>query len=136
MRVCGFGVVFGMKIDQELQNNYLQWTESALADMRTHHANLSRNPDDSKVIQDIFAIAHNIKGMGASFGFPLMTETGVSFCRYIRSLDGRPVEVDVIDAHIRSLEVIISNRIQGDGGDIGKELIDSLTNMVDRSLAA
>ena len=103
---------------------------------KAHHANLCRNPQDSKIIQDIFAVAHNIKGMGASFGFPLMTETGVSFCRYIRSLDGRPIEADVIYAHIRSLEVILSNRIQGDGGDIGKELIDSLTTMVDRSLAA
>lgn len=125
-----------MKIDKELQDNYLQWTESALADMRTHHAKLCRDPESAAIIQDIFSIAHNIKGMGASFGFPLMTETGVSFCRYIRSLDGQVIDPDVIDAHIRSLEVILSNRIQGDGGDIGKELIDSLTTMVDRSLAA
>ena len=125
-----------MKIDEELQANYLQWTQSALADMRAHHNKLCRDPGNEAIVKDIFSIAHNIKGMGASFGFPLMTETGVSFCRYIRSLDGKPIEVDVIDAHIRSLEVILSNRIQGDGGDIGKELIDSLTTMVDRSLAA
>jgi len=125
-----------MKIDKELQDNYLQWTESALADMRTHHAKLCRDPKDTTIVSDIFSIAHNIKGMGASFGFPLMTETGVSFCRYIRSFDGQVIDPEVIDAHIRSLEVILSNRIQGDGGDIGRELIDSLTTMVDRSLAA
>lgn len=125
-----------MNIDKELQDNYLQWTETALADMRTHHARLCSNPQDTTIISDIFSIAHNIKGMGASFGFPLMTETGVSFCRYIRSLDGQDIDPEVIEAHIRSLEVILSNRIQGDGGDIGRELIDSLTTMVDRSLAA
>lgn len=125
-----------MEFDRELQDNFLKWTEQSLSELRSHHSSLCRDPDNSSIVDEIYAIAHNIKGMGASFGFTLMTETGVSFCRYIRSLDGRKADPDVIDAHIRSLEVILSNRIIGEGGEVGRDLIDRLTSIVDRSLVA
>ena len=125
-----------MDIDRDLQDNYLKWTQNSLEEMRTHQANLTRDPSNKDLVDAIYAIAHNIKGMGSSFGFSLMTDTGTSFCRYIRKLDGRTINLDVVDAHIRSFEVVLVNRIQGDGGDMGRDLIDHLTQMVDQNLAA
>ncbi|MFZ5610223.1 MAG: Hpt domain-containing protein [Pseudomonadota bacterium] len=122
--------------DPELRDNYLRWTKGSLAEMRAHMTALRDHPGDKALIDAIYGIAHNIKGMGASFGFPLMTETGMSLCRYLRALDGRAVNLEVVDAHVRSFEVVMNNQIEGHGGATGRELVDRLANLVDRSLAA
>lgn len=125
-----------MVLDGELRDNYLRWTESSLADMRKLQEKLTGSATDKETLDAIYGIAHNIKGMGSSFGFPLMTDTGTSFCRYLRKLEGRSADLDVIDAHIRSFDVILTNRIEGDGGEMGRDLVDRLSMMVDRALAA
>src|SRR5262245_48999244 len=38
----------------------------------------------SGAIKDLYGMAHNIKGQGSSFGYPLVTRIGDSLCRLVR----------------------------------------------------
>lgn len=119
----------------ELRENYLKWTESALADLRTLLSAFDPSGDDARQgLDSLHAISHNIKGMGASFGYPLMSESGASLCAYLRQVEPAHADVEVIHAHIQSMDVVLSNRLEGDGGDQGAALIQHLTGLVSQAL--
>ncbi|MEM8799226.1 MAG: Hpt domain-containing protein [Pseudomonadota bacterium] len=122
--------------DEELVQSYIDWTEQSLTELSSHHQALSVNPSDTKLQHAIYSIAHNIKGMGSSFGFPLMTDAGASLCRYIKTLPPRPANTQVIEAHMKCFEAILTHRIRGTCHGKGEQLITRLRTLVDRSLAA
>ena len=89
-------------------------------------------PDNSEAIGEIFAVCHNIKGQGSSFGYQLMTDIGGSICDLIRDCEPAPeARLKVIEAHLAALEFVIGREIKGDGGDAGRGLVDKLKGYVD-----
>lgn len=96
-------------VSPELIQSYQVWTADAVARMRAIMADWRaqhRPGDDAR--QQIYEIAHNVKGMGSSFGHPLMTDAGRSLSAYLRLKPGAADELRVIDAHIDTLERILA----------------------------
>ncbi len=120
----------------DLMAYYLQWTEESLGDLKAAFADFSANGGDAEAfVETMHSVAHNIKGMGTSFGFPLMTAAGTSFCLYLRSLgqNARPAD-QVIEAHLKSMDTVLSNRITGNGGESGEKLVARLQTIVEDAL--
>jgi hypothetical protein len=116
-----------------LAEKYVVWVRDDLTAARAAFAKAGETlPDNSEAIGEIFAVCHNIKGQGSSFGYQLMTNIGGSLCDYIR--DCEPTSeagLKVIEAHLAALEFVIDREIKGDGGDAGQGLIDKLKGYVD-----
>lgn len=96
-------------VSPELMQSYQVWTADAVArlrDIATAWREQRRTADDAR--QSIFEISHNIKGMGASFGHPLMTEAGRSLAVYLRLKPGAVDELQVIEGHIDMFERILA----------------------------
>jgi|TARA_B100000315_G_C14515397_1_gene558896 hypothetical protein len=77
-------------------------------------------------IASIGKAVHEIRSEGSTFGYPLITQVGTSlydFCQYAQASDA---QIEVIGAHIDALRVIIGEKIDGDGGVVGAELLDKL----------
>jgi hypothetical protein len=74
---------------------------------------------------------HNIKGQGASFGYPLVTRIGQSLCRLVapgRALDEAGLKL--AQAHLDALKLVLEKQIAGKGGEVGDKLaarLESLT---------
>ncbi|MCJ9428230.1 hypothetical protein [Kordiimonas marina] len=123
---------FSYANDAELVGQFLSWTEGALTELRELTDGMAEvESKSSPTVERVYDLAHNIKGMGASFDYSLMTEAGASLCNYIKKLeDGATASRRVIDAHVRVFEVVIQNKIRGDGGPSGQALIDRLAAMI------
>ncbi|WP_417316639.1 hypothetical protein [Emcibacter sp.] len=121
-----------------LSNTYLDWTRSQIRDM----FNLIELYEDGQksfsaaVLEQIYDLSHNVKGMGSSFGYHLMTDVGGNLCSYLQKLD-QPKEAcfKVINAHIKAMDLIINDDIGGSGGHAGQKLLGQLQNMVEESLS-
>ena len=118
--------------DDDLSAQFIEWTTNALVELRQVMENLADSAtQDSEDVQRIYDLVHNIKGMGASFDFLLMTDIGTSLCGYIKSLDtNAEVKKRIFEAHVRALEVVHSNKITGSGGAQGKALTQRLTDII------
>jgi hypothetical protein len=82
-------------------------------------------------VKDIYNIAHNIKGQGSSFGYPLVTRIGHSLCTLVRQ--ERPfsdADLGVVQAHLDAIRLILAKDIKGEGGEVGAKLAARLENMV------
>ena len=96
-------------VSPELIQSYQVWTADAVARLRDITAawrEQRRSADEAR--KSVYETAHNIKGMGSSFGHPLMTEAGRSLSAYLRLKPGTADELNVIEAHIDALERILA----------------------------
>jgi len=86
-----------------------------------------------EILSEAFKLAHDMRGQGGSFGYPLMTRIANSFCRFVEGLD----EVDagslqICNAHVQSMRAVLQNKVKGTGGPIGAQIADGLEMAVKR----
>ena len=85
-------------------------------------------------IARIVVIGHDLKGDGQSFGFHLITEIAHSLCSYIAAMPAfDDDDRTVIDAHISAIRAVITQKVAGDGGDIGNNLTSALSDLVTKT---
>ncbi|MBO6782862.1 MAG: hypothetical protein JJ899_06270 [Alphaproteobacteria bacterium] len=103
--------------------------------MKLSH-DLDETPDTAgKVGKRARRVGHEVGGQGATYGFDLLSDIGLSLTRYVDELDGRKrMSGEVLRAHADAMRAIIKNDIRGDGGVVGSELLESLEQMVDRMI--
>ncbi len=80
-----------------------------------------------KQFQDINLLAHELRGQGGTFGYPLITIFGKMLydctgegCREDDSA------VEIVKAHIDAMRAVIREKVAGDGGELGRQLLKSL----------
>ena len=118
---------------QEMVGDYSVWVKNYLATMSASHKALSNEADDPKQhVLTINQIAHELRGQGGIFDYPLITAFGKSL--YEATLDTRARVTEnrlkLIEAHIDALRVVFNQRIKGSGGKIGAELLKDIERAV------
>ncbi len=75
-------------------------------------------------------VAHDIKGQGSTFGYKLVTDIAAMLCRYLQrtAAEGR-FDPEVIEAHVQALKTVVENRVQGDAGELGQEILTTLRDV-------
>jgi hypothetical protein len=114
-----------------LRANYTEWARidvdqaQSLLDAAKTDADRRREHLDL-----VYAAMHNIKGQGASFGYPLVTRIGQSLCRLLtpgRTLDDAGLKV--AQAHLDALKLVLEKKIAGKGGEVGDKLATRLEGL-------
>ena len=127
----GSGVARGE--DPELTVDRLKevYLEAANRDVTSLEKELSRILDDvgrwPDACVEMRKVTHDIKGQGASFGYPLMSDVGASLSRLLKNIEriDAPSLTLVVD-HVKALRRVLAEDIEGTGGAFGEELAESL----------
>ena len=119
-----------------LRANYTEWARIDVDQTQALLDAARRDPGRQREQLDrAYAATHNIKGQGASFGYPLVSRIGQSLCRLIAP--GRPVDeagLKLAQAHLDALKLVLDQKIAGKGGETGDKLaarLESLTAAAD-----
>jgi CheY-like chemotaxis protein len=117
--------------EEKLQRSALDFTEWA----QTYLKNLVelcdvalKNPGSRrKHFEEINLLAHELRGQGGTFGYPLITVLGKMLydathkgCRE----DDKGVEI--VRAHVDAMRAVLRDKVAGDGGMVGRALLKSL----------
>lgn len=79
-------------------------------------------------------ISHELKGEGATFGHPLVSDISKNLNIYLDAHKDLPINPVILKAHIDALHVIIKHDIKSKENTIANELRISLENIVQKSL--
>lgn len=117
-----------------MADSYLDWVEEDLVKIQKAQQELKANKDDPAVyLNKVFQISHDMKGQGGSFGYDLMTILGNDLCRFLEDKETvSKVDLEVVDLYIGTMQVVISNRMGGDGGPEGNKVLTGLAAVVDK----
>jgi len=122
----------------ELKDDYLTWAEADISRLHTAAAELKELSSASaetvdpetvkKTFHNIFEISHDMRGQGGSFGYPLMTAVCDRMCQFIEKVwdDPKLGQLPVLSVCIDTMSLIITQRLDADGGPMGANLLRAL----------
>jgi hypothetical protein len=88
---------------------------------------LARPERRAEALDRLYGIAHDMKGEGTTYGYPLATGIAASLCGL---LAGRPgldeTALRIVQAHVEGLGLVLEHAIAGDGGAAGRDLLRRL----------
>ena len=76
------------------------------------------NDCDNRAVhyEEILRIAHDLRGQGLLFGYPLMTRCAGSLCRATRLVEAHDRAIlDIVRAHVAALQAILEAGVTGVG---------------------
>lgn len=122
--------------DDELMGHFVSYTEEALNSLAVLSKNIDGAGDPLALSGELHALAHNIKGMGSSFGFPLMTRIATILCAHLRGDKGfGPPAATLVQACISAMSEVMTECITGDGGERGVAIMQRLEKLAANTTA-
>lgn len=122
--------------DGSLQRNAFEFHDWALGylSVMSRICDKAHELDDSqrrKPFEKINEIAHELRGQGGTFGYPIITSVGkmlYEITGFACSVDDRAIRI--VKAHIDTMRVVFRDKISGDGDEVGRELIKTLIQII------
>ena len=113
---------------------FTEWAGTDVAEALAALEKLSAGGDAQEAISLIFRVAHDLKGQGTTFGYPLATQIAGALCNFIRTVETPPPtdSVSVVRAHLAALNLVLKQNIKGDGDAAVHQLVEKLALAVKR----
>ncbi len=74
-------------------------------------------------MESLYLRAHDLKGLGATYEFPLVTRIAASLCRLIDDPKTRAAApMGLVDAHIDAIKAVVRDDIKSDDHPMGRAI--------------
>ncbi|WP_417461882.1 hypothetical protein [Kordiimonas sp.] len=118
----------------KMAEDYPDWVSGLVVKLQEQHGRCVDTPESRRdCFEEIHRIAHDMKGQGGTFGYPLITTFADSLYGFTYKRDEiSDGQVELIKAHLDAMRAVIRGRVSGTGGEIGEKLTDSLNNAIQK----
>jgi hypothetical protein len=80
----------------------------------------------------LYTRAHDLKGLGATYEFPIVTRIAASLCRLIETqADRAAAPVALVVSHINAIKVVVNDGIKDESHPVGLAIALSLEHQVE-----
>lgn len=112
---------------KSLSGNFAQWLNDEVTKLEGARQRVKSEGMTPETMEFLYLRAHDLKGLGATYEYPLITRIGASLCRLIDDKDKRmQAPMALIDAHIDAIKAAVRDEIKTDEHPVGKALIQAL----------
>lgn len=118
-----------------MSGSFQSWLETDVAKLQTARQAAEQSGWSDAALSQLMDVAHDIKGMGASYGYPLATEIAASLCRLIETSAGKAAaraEPRLASAHVDSLRAIVRDQIKSAEHPTGRAVLKMLAAGVEK----
>ena len=109
-------------------HGFTDWAGDDVAEALSAVEKLADETEGGQARDIVFRVAHDLKGQGTTFGYPLTTQIAGLLCDFIRTSESTtaPEVVGVIRAHLAALNLVLKQNIKGEGDEAAKQLVEKL----------
>ena len=116
---------------KSLSGNFAQWLSEEVIKLDAARQLVRDSGVTAETMETLYLRAHDLKGLGTTYEFPLITRIGASLCRLIDDTDKRlTVSLPLVDAHIDAIKAAVRDSIKTDDHPVGRILIEELERKV------
>ena len=92
---------------------------------------------NAQTMESLYLRAHDLKGLGTTYGFPLITRIAASLCKLTDTPERRAqASLFLIDSHIDAIKACVRDDIRNDSHPTGRALAEELERRVAESQSA
>jgi chemotaxis protein histidine kinase CheA len=120
---------------QELSAQFGSWMEDECRALEDARISLHQHGFTDVTRQALFRAAHDIKGHGATFGYPMVADVADSLCRIIEHFaDAARIPLALVDQCVDSVRAIIREHDRENAEQMAAELARELRVLTDEFL--
>lgn len=114
-----------------MSSQFGQWLQDEVTKLDAAQAGIRAKGLNVETAEELYFRAHDLKGLGTTYQFPLVTRLAGSLCRLLDE-PGKRAEAPVllIDAHIDAIRAVVRDGIQTDEHPTGRVLAETLESRV------
>jgi chemotaxis protein histidine kinase CheA len=121
------------KAIDDLKEEFVEWINtdvSKLVTTRDAYAGKS----NGAALKGLYRAAHDLKGQGTTFDFPLVTRVAASLCNLTELMDERHPPIALIDAHVDAIKIVVRDNIRDAANPTAVLLASELESRVEAFL--
>ena len=126
-RLGGFDPAAIAKAEAALKNlsgNFAQWLQDEVVKLETARQRVKSEGVNAETMEQLYLRAHDLKGLGTTYEFPLITRIAASLCKLIDDKEKREkAPMVLIDGHIDAIKAAVRDSIKTDDHPVGKVLV-------------
>jgi hypothetical protein len=104
-----------------------QWLQDEITKLDAAQAAVRTEGFTPQTAEGVYFRAHDLKGLGTTYQYPLVTRLAGSLCKLLDDPAKRmTAPVMLIDAHIDAIRAVVRDQIQSDDHPTGRVLAETL----------
>jgi chemotaxis protein histidine kinase CheA len=112
---------------KSLSGNFAQWLQDEITKLETARQAIRTDGMTPATVESLYLRAHDLKGLGTTYGFPLITRIAASLCALTDDAEKRThAPMALVDAHIDAIRAAVRDDIKTDEHPVGRVLADEL----------
>lgn len=116
---------------KSLSSNFAAWLQDELTKLDSARARIRTDGWNTETAENLYLRAHDLKGLGATYEFPIITRMAGSLCKLIDDPSSRlSASMLLLDAHINAIKAAVRDNIRDDANPMGKVLAEELEAQV------
>jgi hypothetical protein len=116
---------------KSLSGNFAEWLADEVAKLEAARQRVKTEGMTAESGESLYLRAHDLKGLGATYEYPLVTRIAGSLCKLIDDPDKRAgAPLFLVDAHIDAIKAAVKGGIQSDTHPTGHALVSALEQRV------
>jgi chemotaxis protein histidine kinase CheA len=120
-----------------LSSQFGQWLEDEVSKLEAARVAIRDKGVNQATVDQLYTHAHDLKGLGSTYEFPIITQIAGSLCRLLGEADTRlQAPLYLVDAHINAIRASVRDNIKTTEDPIGRGLAEALSGQVDQHLKA
>ena len=118
-----------------LSSNFAEWLQDEITKLDAARARIKVEGWTTDTAESLYLRAHDLKGLGSTYEFPLITRIAGSLCKMIDDPATRlTAPMHILDGHIDAIRACVRDGIKDDKNPIGKMLAEELEGRVKQFL--
>jgi chemotaxis protein histidine kinase CheA len=118
---------------EAMSGSFDKWLDADLAKLQAARLGAVAAGWDDAALDALWRAAHDLKGMGGTYGYPLVTQLAASLCRLTETEAGKNASranLALVCAHVDALRAAVRDRITSDTHPLGRALVQTLEAQV------
>ncbi len=110
-----------------LANNFDAWMQDELVKLDAARQRIHVEGHNAETSEALYFRSHDLKGLGSTYGYPIVTRIAASLCRLTDDPATRlKAPLFLIDAHIDGIKAAVRGGVRDVDHPTGKTLVDEL----------
>ncbi len=120
---------------EEFASGMGDWIKADLARLIAARNAFLDDSHSQECIDNLHRAAHDLKGLGQTYGFPVVSVIASALCKAIHlAMESGAVPEDLVNAHVDALRAIVNLNLRDPSSGPAVELICGLQSLVDKKI--
>jgi len=122
---------------KSLSSNFGEWMNDELAKLEAARDRIRAEGFTAETAENLYFRAHDLKGLGSTYEFPLVTRIAGSLCRILHDPATRlGAPLGLVESHIEAIGNAVRAQIRTDSDPTGRAMAEDLEGQVARLMQA